>query len=386
MKQLKQAIERGNAAFVAEYGITLAHCLRAYCKAFGLRADITVTTLEIGPPTDAALLREKIEDFPDDLLAFYAEMDSIQFTWVLNSRLEEAEHSAEGSHGGRLNLVRFDALAWSDRPDDHDWEDYIEDTILDDLQAEGSAFLSRYPGRARKQAQIRFDDQSADRRVIISDIAKYLTQGARAAFGWYWPTMDSHDSAIAKELSRRSLSRDTPRKQIIALLKAKGLSDMESSALAAWLGADAVVLLDLPEQASGDRPDRAEALRRLKELGIKVESDCLFNYINEDQVEVFELLLIAGADPNMRYSEWDLQPYILGWACGRQNTAAIRLLIEFGADPFLPDFNGTVMDNAGKEWHCTIIKANKSCRTVIRNAMKTFGRPPGDEDRTFPAD
>ncbi len=376
MAELNAAIDKANKPFMDKYGMTLAQLLLAYCRVFTQRKDIKIAIYKLGKPTDGRSLLRKLPNYPDEILAFYREIGSIRLVWILNSMVEEAEDSSEGYGGGQLNLVPLKSMGWHKRPEDWDWVDYAEDTAFDELQAEGSTFLNRNEGETRKEAELYFDDANDVERFAVGTISEYVTKGARMAFSWYWPNSESWESQeFTAELYKNSIARNTPNEEIIGMLMEKKATREQAQALRKWLGKDVVVLLDKPEQSAEatPRPSKQEALALLKKQGHGIDRDCLFEQLEKSQLKTFELMLIAGADPNMTYSQWEDESYILGWAIGRQNSAAVRLLIEFGADPHKPDSSIIHEDEKGNKSHPSLLEAaNSGYRKVIRNAMKEY--------------
>ncbi len=90
-----------------------------------------------------------------------------------------------------------------------------------------------------------FDDANDVQRYPMGTVNEYLTNGAKLGFVWYWPRREYWEAReFTKRLFDASLPRSTSAPEVVAGLVDKGLSEREAEAMVAWLGEDAVILLE----------------------------------------------------------------------------------------------------------------------------------------------
>ncbi|MCY0987710.1 hypothetical protein OV203_11280 [Nannocystis sp. ILAH1] len=231
-----RASEDLRAAQVDTYGLTLAQLLRCWIRVFSMRPDIHVLHDNVGSPVSAAALAALASRLPAHAHALAAEAGPMHFGWVFKDMLAEVGSSGAGNHGGRLNLLGFEAFRWHAS----DADEFV--AMFDDLQAEGSTFLIQEPGTSSDRAEVVFVDRGE--RRSFGTVAHYITRGAESAFVWYWPKRGYWEAeGLVARLAAASLPRSTPADEVVAGLCARGLSRLEAQAVQRWLGADAVLLL-----------------------------------------------------------------------------------------------------------------------------------------------
>ena len=224
------------AAQVAKYGLTIAQLLRCWIRVFSTRPDIHVLHDTVGAPVSASTLAALASLLPADVHAFAAESGPLHFCWVFADRLAEVAQSEEGYNGGRINLVGFEAVRW--------YPSFARGSAMmfDELQPEGSSFLFHDRDSSPSAAAISFHNLSD--RYNQGGVASYLTAGAASAFVWYWPKRGYWEAeALVARLAAASLPRTTPADEVVAVLRARGLDELEAQAVQRWLGPDATLLL-----------------------------------------------------------------------------------------------------------------------------------------------
>ncbi len=224
------------AAQLEEYGLTLVQLLRCWIRVFSERPDIHVVHSSLGEPVDPSDLVALAGLLPAHALALAAECGPLHFCWVFKSDLAEVNDHDLGYNGGRINLVGFTDVTW------HRVSAGASVAKFDELQPEGSTFLFHDRDSSPASAGLTFIKLSE--HYSQGNVETYLTSGAASAFVWYWPKRDYWEAeAFVAKLATASLPRTTPADEVIAGLRARGLGELEATAVQRWLGPDATLLL-----------------------------------------------------------------------------------------------------------------------------------------------
>jgi len=245
MAKVARTIAAVNDPVVARLGFTIPYLLLRYIRVFIQRSDVFVVDNQLGAPTSANMLLRLCDTVPPEVLALAAEIGALEFTWVFESEKDERENSSKGYRGGRIHLPGFERFRWYERPPEWDWVNFHSQAMFDDLVAEGCTMLSYDPGEQPSEAMLVFDDANDVQRYPMGTVNEYLTNGAKLGFVWYWPRREYWEAReFTKRLFDASLPRSTSAPEVVAGLVDKGLSEREAEAMVAWLGEDAVILLE----------------------------------------------------------------------------------------------------------------------------------------------
>lgn len=241
---LRKAIAEANREQIDQYGMTVGQLLKVYLDLFAKRADIKVTKDVRGGQARESTLKKWWRSLPVSYLAAYADLGPLEFVWAFADA--SPEDAAEGAHGGRINLTGVNKFRWWKTPEINEFETWSAQNMADELQAEGSTFISYDPGERSTDALLFFDDANSCERVPMGTMEDYLTAGAKLAFVWYWQASNHYGSTkdLLTRLFDGSMPLETPEDEVIAALVGKGASEDAAKALVAWLGDEAVVLLD----------------------------------------------------------------------------------------------------------------------------------------------
>ena len=280
-----------------KWGITLGHLLLKYIHVFSQRPDVFVFDYKPSGPVDNSNLEYFSRSLPPEWLAQLSEFNSLEFNWVFNDdRKKERSNYSKGYNGGRINLrgVNSSYILWWDIPDwRKEYENFKQEATFDDFVAEGMTMYSYNPGQTSKNASLIFDNANDCERHPLGSLEDYITEGAKAAFTWYWQMSDWEGNNFSNELYGNSIPSTTPRATVLELLKAKGCNDEEALGLCKWLGDNVNVLLHASET-----PEGKERIKLTK----------VFPALNESSERDMDHGMIANlteaADP-LTQEEWD---------------------------------------------------------------------------------
>jgi hypothetical protein len=210
-------------------------------RAFARRGDVLVVDNYFSPAgADGAALA----DFPPDAAAFLREHAEVELTWVLAEEAAHREQYKKGAEGGRLNLGI--GGGWNPRSG-WEWVEFDEWASLDNMAEEAGTWFVTRDGGPRTGAEILFHPSSDPEDVrTFPTFEAYLTLGASKAFAWYWQKQDHESAGILRRLRARSVAATTPPAELARALQGRGIEAEDAEGLVAWLGADAVLLLDTP--------------------------------------------------------------------------------------------------------------------------------------------
>ena len=255
MRPVQKILDRIQKPQVEKWGLNLGQLLLKYFHVFAQRPDITSYEQKIGAPLQSGLQLHYHSILPAEWLALASEVNGLEFNWVFKAAAGERSNWSKGYNGGRICLKILRGAGyyfWYDIPEwRKEHESFESETTFDDFVAEGLTTYSYDKGESGAQATLFFDNANDCVRHPLGSLEDYITEGAKAAFSWYWQVTDWEGEGFRATLHADSIPVSTPPATITKLLESKGLTTEEAHAVQKWLGKDVVILLHLSETPEG---------------------------------------------------------------------------------------------------------------------------------------